>query len=226
MLHSRVKDRLEPGAVLDYHMHHESYLTVVLAGGYSEYGGIGRAVVAEGDVIYHAAFQAHSNRAGPRGAYLRNIPVDLGLDGWCGHLCEASAINRLLATSARELREIASDLVTRRNPVVSQWQDELASDLASGRVHALGQWAREHGLRPDALATGFRERYGCTPSRFRSDLRSRAAWREILQTSRSLAEIAFHTGFADQAHMTRAVGELTRKSPGLWRRSLASWLQR
>jgi AraC-like DNA-binding protein len=123
---------------------------------------------------------------------------------WYGHLSEASAVNRLLAASPCELGAVASDLVTRRNTVVSQWQDQLASDLASGCVYALGDWAREHGLRPDALSAGFRERYGCTPSRFRSDLKARAAWREIVQTSRSLAEIAFDTGFADQAHMTRS----------------------
>jgi transcriptional regulator GlxA family with amidase domain len=34
-----------------------------------------------------------------------------------------------------------------------------------------------------------------------------------------LARIAAEAGFADQAHMTRALGALTGRCPGHWRRS-------
>ena len=40
----------------------------------------------------------------------------------------------------------------------------------------------------------------------------------IVSTDDRLSLIALETGFADQSHMTRAVGWLTGKSPSAWRR--------
>ena len=43
------------------------------------------------------------------------------------------------------------------------------------------------------------------------------AWLAIARTHTPLAAIAADTGFADQAHMTRSVKDVTGASPGAWR---------
>ena len=48
---------------------------------------------------------------------------------------------------------------------------------------------------------------------------ARRAWRDVVAGTAGLAEIACTTGFADQAHMTRAIARLTGTTPGAWRKA-------
>jgi len=52
---------------------------------------------------------------------------------------------------------------------------------------------------------------------FSSTIVARAAWGRIAETRAPLADIAYDLGFADQAHMTRAVRWLTGAAPAAWR---------
>jgi AraC family transcriptional regulator len=49
-------------------------------------------------------------------------------------------------------------------------------------------------------------------------LRVEHARRELMTTSRSLADIAHSAGFADQAHLSRVFRQLTGVTPGAFRR--------
>jgi AraC-like DNA-binding protein len=67
------------------------------------------------------------------------------------------------------------------------------------------------------VSRGFAKVYGTTAASFRAEIRSRFALRQIIRTGVSLVEIAAYVGFADQAHMTRAVRALTGATPTYWR---------
>jgi len=54
---------------------------------------------------------------------------------------------------------------------------------------------------------------------FRTEARTHGALALIAKGAASLAEVATATGFADQAHMTRAVSALTGRPPGFWLKS-------
>jgi AraC-like DNA-binding protein len=41
----------------------------------------------------------------------------------------------------------------------------------------------------------------------------------IIRTNAGLASIASECGFSDQPHLTRAIVDLTGKTPGRWRKS-------
>jgi transcriptional regulator GlxA family with amidase domain len=56
-----------------------------------------------------------------------------------------------------------------------------------------------------------------TAARFRVEARARRALREIMCTETPLVDIATAEGFADHAHMTRAVRALTGATPTHWR---------
>jgi AraC-like DNA-binding protein len=66
----------------------------------------------------------------------------------------------------------------------------------------------------------FRIAYGVDAATYRSEARTRHAWRRIVQTATPLVEVAADAGFADQSHMTRAVKALTGRSPGAWRKAV------
>jgi AraC family transcriptional regulator len=71
---------------------------------------------------------------------------------------------------------------------------------------------------PSHLARTFREHHGCTISDYVRRLRVEHARRELLGTSRTLAEIAYRAGFADQAHFSRIFKQKTGLTPGAYRK--------
>jgi AraC-like DNA-binding protein len=97
------------------------------------------------------------------------------------------------------------------------WPDMLASALRSCRPFSLGTWASQHRLAAATVTRGFRKAYGITPARYRAEIRARRAWQAVHASADPLAAIAGDGGFADQAHMTRAVRQVTGQPPGRWR---------
>jgi AraC-like DNA-binding protein len=81
----------------------------------------------------------------------------------------------------------------------------------------IGSWAQSKGRSREHLARQFRSLYGISPVTYRLEAMARRAWRQVLRVEADLADIACDTGFADQAHMTRAVVRLTGSAPGAWR---------
>jgi AraC family transcriptional regulator len=71
---------------------------------------------------------------------------------------------------------------------------------------------------PSHLARTFREHFDSTMSDYVRGLRVERARRELLGTSKTLSEIAYSTGFADQAHFSRVFKLHTGVSPGAYRR--------
>ena len=58
------------------------------------------------------------------------------------------------------------------------------------------------------------------PAAFRAQARAQAAFVQIIESRAPFAAIAIETGFADQAHMSRATRALTGRTPAEWRRSI------
>ncbi|MFY0534467.1 helix-turn-helix domain-containing protein [Nannocystis pusilla] len=83
----------------------------------------------------------------------------------------------------------------------------------------LAAWAETAGLAPSTMARGFLRAYGVSPKRYRAEVRALKAWRCIATSPLPLADLALELGFADQAHMTRALVELTGRTPAAVRRA-------
>jgi AraC family transcriptional regulator len=79
---------------------------------------------------------------------------------------------------------------------------------------SLAELACDADVHPDHLGRTFRRYYGLTPGAYVRRVRLERAIRLIVDTQRPLAEIAYATGFADQSHMTRQVGDATGLPPG------------
>jgi AraC-like DNA-binding protein len=213
---------LPPGLHLARHRHVGAYAALVLVGGYEEAGDAGRRRVRAGDVVFHGAFEAHLDRAGPAGAKVLNLP--LGPDCLIGGFRRAGDLDAVARLAERDAPAAADLLLAGLRDAgdgPGDWPDRLAEALIEDRVVRLDVWARVHGLSPEAVSRGFRRVFGVSPRRFRLEARARRAWAAARVAGRGLAEIAADLGFADQAHMTRAVAGLTGRPPGEWRRQAA-----
>jgi AraC-like DNA-binding protein len=174
------------------HRHARGYAAVVLAGGYEEAGERARMRVGPGDVILHGAFEAHLNRIAAAGAEILNIELP-------------------------DCIEPCTVFATLLDPDALVRAAELDTAVAAQRLLQMLQPA--HRLSPATLSRGFYQVYGVSPSAFRAQIRGRHAWRRIVSGAQWLAGLATELGFADQAHMTRAVRSLTGRPPGAWRTS-------
>jgi AraC-like DNA-binding protein len=206
------------GGELARHRHAEGYLAVVLSGGYEEAGEAGRRRVAAGDVIVHHPFEAHLNRVPGRGAVVLNLPLLGPLPAGFGRVGDPDLIVRAAERDPNAAAALLAADFAVAPPVDGDWPDDLARLLAM-RPAGLRAWAAARNLSVEHLSRGFRKVFGVAPQRFGLEARARAAAADAARSAAPLAAIAVDRGFADQAHMTRAVAAVTGRTPGAWRAS-------
>ena len=237
----RVREvRYRANAVQERHRHEESSLSLVLAGELEETSSAMSYRAAAGSVVIKPAECWHANIYGPRGTHIVQVRLDAADScwraalrdyGWLDSPCFAGAVLALLngRVGARETGEmILWDVVesvlpgrTRQpmSPQPAWWADAL--DLL-GRCTvqpiSVTDVALRVGVHPVHLARVFRARLGCTIRRYIRERRVLAAWRACEACDESLVAIAARSGFADQAHMTRAFTEILGVSPGRLKR--------
>lgn len=214
-------ERIPANAALPWHRHPQAYAAVVVEGRFQEAGERGRRDVKPGSVLLHAAWEAHSDTAGKREARVLNLPLpnclaDALPAGQVGDLCR---LTQLLHRDRVAAGEWLAEHLEPGERSRDDWPDRLAAALLGDPWLELGSWAETAGLRPESLSRGFRRAYGVTPKKFRAAVRARAAWRRLVSGSESASLIAAELGYSDQAHMSRAVSEMTGRPPGYWRRS-------
>jgi AraC-like DNA-binding protein len=213
-----LRQRLGSGQHFSRHRHPQPYAAVVLAGAYREAGSGGRFRVSSGEVMFHAAFDAHLNCVEPTGAVILNIPLQL-YAAERAHFGVAN-VDEIAAMAERDPAEVERELLNSLIELPGQagdWPDLLAADLRRNAVVSLEVWSAHHGLTPPSLARGFRNAFGITPKRFRLESKAHTALRQIRTGVAPLSAIAADAGFSDQAHMTRAIADLTGKPPSHWR---------
>lgn len=211
------RQTLAPGR-LPRHRHAEGYVAVVLAGAYEEAGDAGRRRLAPGDVVVHGAWEAHLNSS-RRGAQVLNLPLPAGRLAAFGRVDDVDGLVRTATRDPRAAAEQLSETFAPAPTELPDWPDRLAAALAAGDAAGLALWAETFGVSPERLSRGFGQVFGVSPKRFRAEARARAALASLSVTATPLAELALAHGFADQAHMTRAVRALSGLPPGGWRRS-------
>ena len=206
-------------AEIGRHYHQRPYATFVIEGGYEEAGDQGRFSVSAGDLLLHPPFSAHRDLV--RSPRTRVLDLPLPFDGraWpaIGALRDPDLVIRLARRYAREAGTALLEGLVAADTNAEVPADRLAAALTNDPSLRIGDWADAQRHAPAWLARHFVRHYGVTSATFRAEARARRAWRRIVSTAEPLAEVALACGFADQAHMTRAVGRLTGRSPSAWR---------
>lgn len=206
-------------AQLPRHRHDTPYAAIVLSGGYEECGSRGRFRVRPGDVLLHDAFDAHLDRFDRTGAETFNIALPRRIACSLAQIADPDAIVRLAQVDSHAAGLTLCAQIAPCALGSGDWPDQLAGDLLDDPDCRLGDWAQAHGLAGETVSRGFARVFGLSPAAFRAEARARRALAMIVDSVAPLAAIAAETGFADQAHMSRAIRALTGVPPGRWRTS-------
>lgn len=215
-------ERLAPGYAPPRHQHAEAYATVLLRGAFEQCSYAGRMRVRAGDVLVQPTLDCHADRMLSRGLTVLRLPWPRE-DG-CGGVyagCDVDSLARLAGRDPIEASAALREQLAGRAaspPLFEDPADALVGALLAPDAVAIGDWAEAAGLARETVSRGFGRLFGVAPSRFRAEWRARAAWLRITGGSEPLAAIAHSCGFADQAHMTRAVRRLSGAPPTAWRR--------
>jgi AraC family transcriptional regulator len=105
---------------------------------------------------------------------------------------------------------------------LAPWQESRAKEAMDANLDKeinIARLAYECGLSASQFARAFRQSTGCPPHRWRLQRRIERAQDLLLNSDKTLVEIAKACGFSDQSHLTRAFGQIVGTSPGLWRRA-------
>ena len=217
---SNGRERWDAGVAVPRHRHDQAYAAIVLSGAYEECGSRGRFRVAAGDVLLHDAFDAHLDRFPCSGAKILNLIVDEWSPRFgIGHISDPDTIAQVAERDSDAAGILLRTQLMESKSDVGDWPDLLARDLLNDSDCCLDDWACRHGLAAETISRGFGKLFGVTPASFRAEVRARRAFAMITGGLLPLASIAAEAGFADQAHMSRAVRALTGSPPGSWRRS-------
>ena len=212
-----------PREDLPRHRHDEGFAAVVLYGGYVEAGDTGRHRTEPGDVILHRACEHHLDRFDRRGAEVLVLPLGLHWDAPVhGRVADPDVIARLAERDPHGAAELLLDsLAGKPEASAADWPDLLARALRADPAVCLSEWASAAGLHVGSVSRGFRQVFGVTPAAYRLAQRAQRAIDALLRTQIPLSAIALDCGFADQAHMSRAVLQVAAQTPGALRRSRA-----
>lgn len=207
------------GARVPRHRHATAYAALVLSGSYEECGSRGRFRVGAGDVLVHDAFDAHLDRFDACGAEILNLPISTESRSWfvLGCVGDGDKIARMAESNVESASVLLLETMTERREPTKDWPARLATDLLDDPQCRLDRWAAAHHLAAETISRGFVCVFGVTPAAFRAEARARRALDRIMRSAASLADVAASSGFADQAHMTRAIKTLTGAPPGAWR---------
>ena len=195
------------------HRHVEAYAALILAGEYVEAGDSGRMQMQPGQVVLHGAYEAHQNHFSGAGAVVLNIPLTRRLGMITGIVADADAVARLAERDVAAASALLSETTRPLDMQLTDWPDQLAAALASEADFCLTQWADGLGLAPPSLSRGFQRAYGVSPKRYRFEQRTLRAVRRLRDWHGTLAALAVECGFADQAHLSRAIVAVTGVAP-------------
>jgi AraC-like DNA-binding protein len=102
------------------------------------------------------------------------------------------------------------------------WQEKVARDMLSADgpgAASLSDVACACGLSTPHFSRAFKRSVGMSPHRWSLLRRLDRAKRLLVESSFSLADVAFECGFCEQSHMNHAFSREFGMSPGLWRKT-------
>lgn len=225
-----VLSHYEPGEDCRAHRHEEAQRSRLLAGSYVELSEAGRREVDGPTLSIKPPGFEHADHFGANGALILSIRGKSGrmADGpyrlapWSAACIRQEAMQDMVLPDGVRVEVGPTGAEPWPDPVLAPpWLREARQRLIDQPELAVASLARSLGRHPVHLARQFRTVFGRAPSQVRQDDRTARAIDQIVRSSRSLADIAFDTGFADQAHMTRVLNGATGWTPGGLRRVLA-----
>ena len=176
---------------------------------------MGRWTIEPGQLVAHASFECHDNLVARSGAWVLNLPVSA-----FATLPPVFTVSDpdAIISAVRSGLPVAPYLqpIGVLPPRYDDWPDMLAARLRLEPI-SIAAWASEARLSPSTVSRGFHAAFGVTPAKYRLENQTLQAMRLIATTAESLAAVATICGFADQAHLSRAIRSTSGHTPRAWR---------
>ncbi len=105
---------------------------------------------------------------------------------------------------------------------LAPWQLRRATEYMADHLAdtvLLKDLSAQTGLSPSRFGRAFKLSMGISPHRWQMNLRILEAQEMLREGSRSQADVALATGFAEQSHFSRAFKEVVGVPPGAWQRA-------
>jgi AraC family transcriptional regulator len=236
------------GTRLTRHDHEEPSLNIVIRGGFSERVGRRTVVNRRGTLVVKPAGAHHANEYASVRTLSVLVHVSTEASAGLGEIARAFgevralesaralSLGRLLFALLRSendaladaevmLQELLTDLSgvsplsasgAGAPPWLRRIRDEIV-DRATQRV-SIGALAENEGVSLCEVAKGFRRAYGVTATQIVRAARVARATQLLADPAYSLSTVALASGFADQAHFTRAFKKETALTPGQFRK--------
>ena len=230
----------EAGARLPFHTHSDSFVTVVLAGGFREQSpalsldcGTHQVVIHEPQVRHRNHFLARRTRclsvqgghfrrtAGLTSAAIAAMAVKL-----YSEFRRPDALSSLVLDAVMSEMFVTAERLGERIPA-RKWLGEIHAVIERRfdeplTLSGLAQWVDVH---PGYLARAFRRHFGLTVGERIREKRIEYV-RQRLESKASLGVIAADAGFADQSHMTRTFRRAVGLTPARYRKKLMPFQER
>jgi AraC family transcriptional regulator len=223
---------------LALHEHQSAYVSFLLAGAYIEVCRQEERVCSAGTVIWHPRTEAHADRFHSTGGYLLDLEIDSAwLDDardlqpivfartFSGGLPYSLGLRMYsaLADHSRSVEDVATELLAyfftgpgeRTAPAWFNRALQACSD--TDQRPSLTGLANSVGVHPVHLARSFHRFLGCTFGDHLAKLRIQKAFDLLRYSKEPIAQIAYASGFADQAHLCRTFKKLTGLTPSVFR---------
>jgi AraC-like DNA-binding protein len=137
--------------------------------------------------------------------------TDLPVDALGERLVQADSMEARYASLLQTLEQV-------RWPARDTFDRALHHVLTREATPRVAELAEALHLSPRTLERAFRERVGLPPRMFHRILRLQSALTTLRSApGRSIAEVAFASGYADHAHLTREFRALTGRTPSDFR---------
>lgn len=221
--------------MIQQHRHDWPLLTLPALGGYEEESDDGSVAVTGPAVILHPPGRCHANCIHHLGMETFSIEFDPAWAGLSRHdrLFDRSHywIGGPVTLASRALAECWSDPeeneesirratsafleMAREAPVHSQpeWLAGARRQISVGEGGTATRIAETLGMNPRWLAHAYRQAAGEGLRDTVIRMRAERAAHLLRSTDDPIAEIAFATGFCDQSHLNRVLGQLTGRTP-------------
>lgn len=219
-----------PGEVCHAHRHAGAQISLLLSGDYREDGSAGHVVANDGVLTGKPAGFEHENTFGDFGALILSVNLYEApfLKTYVAGRWPAGVRDALLTTAAvgeldRLVPAVCDGLTpVDRAPGRAEWLEQAHASLSTQGDSRTGSLAQTAGLHPVTFSRLFRDAFGRSPAAVRKSCRAARALQAIIRSRAGLIDIALDAGFADQAHMTRAVRQITGYPPARLRRMFAT----
>lgn len=234
---------------VDWHFHQNAYFTFILEGGVLEGNKREEYHCSAGSLLFHNWQEAHYNkkpRGFTRGFHIELEPewltaLDLDINRVQGSLNIADPQLRILfyqlfneskvahATRPLAIQSLLIEVICRlirhdkqadrnRPAWVGQVRDLLQDTLTEDWT--LPAIAQMIGIHPVHLSRSFTHYFNCTLGQYIRSIKILRSLAMMPQKHRSLTDIAFSCGFADQSHFVRCFKALCQDKPLAYRRYL------